>query len=139
MLDETLKASIRDAYQALVEKRGLRSRWGQRQMIAEVANALGDPDLPRPIAVVEAGTGTGKTIAYTIAALPVARARKKTLVIATATVALQEQLIYRDLPDILTHSGLDFQVSLAKGRGRYACLQKIDSHLVMRNHAGLLE
>ena len=129
MLDETLKASIRDAYQALVEKRGLRSRWGQRQMIAEVANALGDPDLPRPIAVVEAGTGTGKTIAYTIAALPVARARKKTLVIATATVALQEQLIYRDLPDILTHSGLDFQVSLAKGRGRYACLQKIDSHL----------
>ncbi len=129
MLDEDLKARIRDAYQTLLEQRELKPRWGQRQMIAEVANALGDPDKPQPIAVVEAGTGTGKTIAYTIAALPVARARDKTLVIATATVALQEQLIYRDLPDILGHSGLDFQVSLAKGRGRYACLQKIDNHL----------
>jgi len=129
LLDDTLKASIREAYQTLVTKRQLKPRWGQRQMIAEVANALGDPDAPQPIAVVEAGTGTGKTIAYTVAALPVARARHKTLVIATATVALQEQLLYRDLPDILTHSGLDFTVSLAKGRGRYACLQKIDHHL----------
>ena len=129
MLDDTLKASIREAYQTLVTKRQLKPRWGQRQMIAEVANALGDPDAPQPIAVVEAGTGTGKTIAYTVAALPVARARHKTLVIATATGALQEQLLYRDLPDILTHSGLDFTVSPAKGRGRYACLQKIDHHL----------
>ena len=129
MLPDTIKARIRDAYQTLVEQRDLKPRWGQRQMIAEVANALGDPDLPQPIAIVEAGTGTGKTIAYTIAALPVASARGKTLVIATATVALQEQLIYRDLPDILNHSGLNFQVSLAKGRGRYVCLQKIDNHL----------
>lgn len=98
-------------------------------MIAEVANALGDPDAPEPIAVVEAGTGTGKTIAYTVAALPVARALNKTLVIATATVALQEQLIHRDLPDILKHSGLNFSVALAKGRGRYVCLQKLDNHL----------
>lgn len=129
MLPDTIKERIREAYQTLVEQRELKPRWGQRQMIAEVANALGDPDLPQSIAVVEAGTGTGKTIAYTIAALPVASARDKTLVIATATVALQEQLIYRDLPDILNHSGLDFQVSLAKGRGRYVCLQKIDNHL----------
>ena len=49
--------------------------------------------------------------------------------ISTATVALQEQLIYRDLPDIRTHSGLKFTVRLAKGRGRYVCLQKLDSHL----------
>ncbi|MGB0763569.1 MAG: hypothetical protein ACPGPG_00145 [Luminiphilus sp.] len=68
MLDDTLKASIREAYQTLVTKRQLKPRWGQRQMIAEVANALGDPDAPQPIAVVEAGTGTGKTIAYTVAA-----------------------------------------------------------------------
>jgi ATP-dependent DNA helicase DinG len=129
LLPDTIKERIRGAYQTLVEQRDLKPRWGQRQMIAEVANALGDPDLPQPIAVVEAGTGTGKTIAYTVAALPVASARNKTLVIATATVALQEQLIYRDLPDILNHSGLDFQVSLAKGRGRYVCLQKIDNHL----------
>ena len=129
MLPDALKAEIRNAYQQLIENRGLSSRWGQRQMIAEVANALGDPDAPEPIAVVEAGTGTGKTIAYTVAALPAARAMDKTLVIATATVALQEQLIHRDLPDILKHSGLNFSVALAKGRGRYVCLQKLDNHL----------
>ena len=129
MLSDKLKTEIKNAYQALVDSRELSPRWGQRQMIAEVANALGDADALEAIAVVEAGTGTGKTIAYTVAALPIARARDKTLVIATATVALQEQLIYRDLPDILTHSGLSFSVQLAKGRGRYVCLQKLDNHL----------
>lgn len=124
-----MKTEIRDAYQQLTETRGLSARWGQRQMIAEVANALGDPDAPEPIAVVEAGTGTGKTIAYSVAALPVARARGKKLVIATATVALQEQLISKDLPDILNHSGLAFKVQLAKGRGRYVCVHKLDNHL----------
>ena len=77
MLDPALQDEIRDAYQSLIEHRKLNPRWGQRQMIAEVANALGDPDAPEPIAVVEAGTGTGKTIAYCVAALPIARARKK--------------------------------------------------------------
>lgn len=129
MLAEDIKATIRDAYQQLIDERGLSPRWGQRQMIAEVANALGDPDAPEPIAVVEAGTGTGKTIAYTLAALPVAKARGKTLVIATATIALQEQLVLRDLPDILRHSGLAFTVQLAKGRSRYVCLQKLDHQL----------
>jgi len=129
LLDPLLQDEIRDAYQALIEHRDLSPRWGQRQMIAEVANALGDPEAPEPIAVVEAGTGTGKTIAYCVAALPIARAREKKLVIATATVALQEQLIYRDLPDIAKHSGLSFSVQLAKGRGRYVCLQKLEHHL----------
>ena len=100
MLSDKLKTEIKNAYQALIDNRELSPRWGQRQMIAEVANALGDADALEAIAVVEAGTGTGKTIAYTVAALPIARARDKTLVIASATVALQEQLIYRDLPDI---------------------------------------
>ncbi len=129
MLDESLKDEIRTAYQSLVEARGLKPRLGQRQMIAEVANALGDPEAPEPIAVVEAGTGTGKTIAYTLAAVPVAKARGKHLVIATATVALQEQLLLKDLPDILKHSGLDFSLQIAKGRGRYVCLQKLDQGL----------
>ncbi|MGI9322713.1 MAG: ATP-dependent DNA helicase DinG, partial [Pseudomonadales bacterium] len=75
---------------------------------------------------VEAGTGTGKTIAYTLAAIPVARAYKKTIVIATATIALQEQIVYQDLPDILKHSGLEFSFVLAKGRRRYLCLSKLD-------------
>ena len=79
-------------------------------MIAEVANAFGDTEASSFLAI-EAGTGTGKTIAYTIAALPVAKARSKTLIIATATVALQEQLIFKDLPEIKRHSGLISAIS----------------------------
>ena len=129
MIDEGLQAEIRAAYQKLTESLDLAPRWGQRQMIAEVANALADPDAETPIAVVEAGTGTGKTIAYLVAALPIARARAKKLVVASATVALQEQLLFRDLPDVMKHSGLSFDAALAKGRGRYVCLLKLDHQL----------
>ena len=129
MIDEGLQAEIRAAYQKLTESLDLVPRWGQRQMIAEVANALADPDAENPIAVVEAGTGTGKTIAYLVAALPIARARAKKLVVASATVALQEQLLFRDLPDVMKHSGLSFDAALAKGRGRYVCLLKLDHQL----------
>ena len=129
MIDEDLQAEIRAAYQKLTDSLGLVPRWGQRQMIAEVANALADPEAETPIAVVEAGTGTGKTIAYLVAALPVARARGKKLVVASATVALQEQLLFRDLPDVMRHSGLKFDAALAKGRGRYVCLLKLDHQL----------
>ena len=77
--------------------------------------------------MVEAGTGTGKTLAYALAALPLARALEKKLVIATATVALQEQIVFRDLPDLREHSGLDFTFALAKGRRRYLCLARLEA------------
>lgn len=125
MLSEDLQKSVRDAFSNLTQAKGLKPRWGQRQMIAEVANTLGDMDRS-PFLAIEAGTGTGKTIAYTIAALPVAQARTKSLVIATATIALQEQLILKDLPEIKRHSGINFSYQLAKGRSRYLCLYKLD-------------
>ena len=138
MVDELLREQIREAYQRLTDSLDLTPRWGQRQMIAEVANALGDPEAETPIAVVEAGTGTGKTIAYLVAALPIARARGKTLVLASATVALQEQLLHRDLPDVLEHSGLEFEARLAKGRGRYVCLLKLDHQLAERDLSAII-
>ena len=82
-----------------------------------------------PHCVIEAGTGTGKTIAYTLAAIPVAQALGKSLVISTATIALQEQLVLKDLPDIRKHSGLNFDFVLAKGRRRYICLSRLDKLL----------
>jgi len=130
LLAEETKEQIREAYSRLVEQKSLSPRWGQRQMIAEIANTLSrigveDAEL-EPHAVIEAGTGTGKTIAYALAAIPVARALNKSLVISTATIALQEQLVLKDLPDIRHHSGLQFQFVLAKGRRRYVCLSKLD-------------
>jgi len=134
-LSEAEKTDIRDAYAAMIEARALAPRWGQRQMVAEVARAFGrvgatgadsDESGGAPIAVIEAGTGTGKTIAYLIPGLVMARSRGKRLVIATATVALQEQLLHKDLPDIRAGSGLDFDYVLAKGRRRYLCLSQLD-------------
>lgn len=129
MIDEALQDEIRVAYQTLTKALQLNPRWGQRQMIAEVANALGDPEADSPIAVVEAGTGTGKTVAYLVAALPIARKRGKKVVVASATIALQEQLLFRDLPDVMRNSGLEYEAALAKGRGRYICLLKLDHQL----------
>jgi ATP-dependent DNA helicase DinG len=133
LLDDVTKQQIRDAYFRLVEEKSLNPRWGQRQMIAEIANALArigtDTADPAPVCVVEAGTGTGKTIAYAVAAIPVARALGKTLIVSTATIALQEQFVNKDLPDIRRHSGLEFDFVLAKGRRRYVCLSRLDKAL----------
>ena len=131
MLTDDLKQTIQTAYSTLLDSKGLKARYGQRLMIADVARTLtsaGEAD-DAPVCVVEAGTGTGKTIAYTVAAVPIAQALEKTLVISTATVALQEQIVHKDLPDILHHSGLSFSYALAKGRVRYLCLSKLDAVL----------
>ncbi|WP_262946595.1 ATP-dependent DNA helicase DinG [Xenorhabdus indica] len=73
------------------------------------------------VCVIEAGTGTGKTLGYSIPLIPLAKAKKKTLILSTATVALQEQVMFKDLPDIRTNAGLDFTFAMVKGRGRYFC------------------
>jgi ATP-dependent DNA helicase DinG len=133
LLSEELKERIREAYNAIMERKSLTPRWGQRQMIAEIANTLARipgpgaraPDSPA-VCVIEAGTGTGKTIAYAVAAIPLAQALDKRLVVATATIALQEQFVNKDLPDIRDSSGLAFSFALAKGRRRYVCLSKLD-------------
>lgn len=129
MLTDELKQSIQTAYSTLLESKGLKARYGQRLMIAEVAKTLTSREETAAVCAVEAGTGTGKTIAYTLSAIPIAKSLEKTLVISTATVALQEQIIHKDLPDILRHSGLSFNFALAKGRGRYLCLSKLDNLL----------
>jgi len=126
MLTEVLKEEIQTAYSRLLEEKGYRARHCQKTMIAEIARTLGNVPDDNSICVVEAGTGTGKTIAYAIASIPIAKQLKKKIVIATATVALQEQIVYQDLPDIRLHSGLEFSFALAKGRRRYLCLSRLD-------------
>jgi ATP-dependent DNA helicase DinG len=127
MLSAAVKDEIQRAYRTWLEARGFRPRRGQREMIAAVARTLSG-DAPRLIAV-EAGTGTGKTAGYCLPAIPLAQALGKSIVISTATVALQEQVVLRDLPDLLRTSGLAFGFALAKGRGRYLCLKRLDDRL----------
>ncbi len=127
VLDDALKSEIQQGYRAWLAARGFRARRGQREMIAEVARTL-TGEAPRLLAV-EAGTGTGKTAGYCLPAIPIARTLGKSVVISTATVALQEQVVLRDLPDLKRHSGIEFDFALAKGRGRYVCLKRLDDRL----------
>jgi ATP-dependent DNA helicase DinG len=126
-LTDAVKDEIQTAYRTWLAARDFKPRRGQRQMIAQIARSL-SADEDR-IAVVEAGTGTGKTAAYCLAAIPLAQSLNKTIVLSTATVALQEQVILQDLPDIQERAGLKFSLTLAKGRGRYLCLKRLDDHL----------
>lgn len=101
-------------------------------------SALGDaasivapsPSAPlRSMAVIEAGTGVGKSLAYTVPAVALALSRGTRVLISTATVALQEQLIHKDLPalaaQLSAQLGQPLRFALAKGRGRFVCKLKL--------------
>lgn len=81
------------------------------------------------VGVIEAGTGTGKTLGYCLPLIPLAMEKHKTLIISTATVALQEQIISKDLPEIQARAGLSFSYAMAKGRSRYFCQMRCDVHM----------
>ena len=92
-------------------------RPGQRQMCEAVAVAL---DEDRHL-VVSAGTGTGKSMAYLA---PIAASGKKA-VVATATKALQDQLVNKDLPQLAQALGKPLRFAVLKGRSNYICLKKL--------------
>lgn len=127
MLSEKIKQVIRTSYKSIGENlTNFNPRKQQTFLIAEIAKTLaGEYDKQRKIITIEAGTGTGKSLAYSLGSIPLAISRNKKVCIATATVALQEQLVDKDLPFLKKHSGLDFNFTLAKGRQRYVCRQKL--------------
>ncbi|MGI6449747.1 MAG: ATP-dependent DNA helicase [Desulfitobacteriia bacterium] len=73
--------------------------------------------------IIEAGTGTGKTLAYLIPALWWARKNKSRVIIATYTITLQEQLFYKDLPFLQKILPFKTKGALLKGKNNYVCLQ----------------
>jgi ATP-dependent DNA helicase DinG len=92
------------------------SRPGQREM----ARAIEDAIETTHHVVVQAGTGTGKTLAYLVPAI----LSGKRVVVATATKALQDQLVGKDLPFLAEHLGHPFTYASLKGRANYLCLQR---------------
>lgn len=131
MLSDALKTQIKTIHQQIKSALpGYQPRPSQNKLVAEMANIIaGSYHSYDRIGLIEAGTGTGKSLAYLLAAVPLALQKKKTLVIATATVALQEQLVYKDLPFFQQHSALDFEFTLVKGRQRYACIERLQQQL----------
>ena len=92
-------------------------REGQLQMARLVERGL----LESLHTVVEAGTGVGKSLAYLVPAL---RSGKK-VVVSTGTIALQEQLLTKDIPLVQRALGTDLRVVLLKGRNNYLCRDKL--------------
>ena len=110
-------------YSAWLDAKSYSSREGQVRMIQFIRDTL-QSRRPR-IGVVEAGTGTGKTIAYAASTIPAGRAQDKRVVIVTATVALQDQISGKDLPELRTLTDVPFTFVLAKGRRRYVCPSRL--------------
>jgi len=79
------------------------------------------------LATIEAGTGTGKSLAYLIPALLWAKQNEERVVVSTNTINLQEQLIRKDLPFLQRATGLEFMAVLVKGRGNYICRRRLES------------
>jgi len=104
-------------------------RAGQHEMATLVENAIAE----KRHLVVQAGTGTGKTLAYLVPALT----SGVNVVVATATKALQDQLASKDLPFLAEHSGIEFDWAILKGRSNYICRQRL--HEVADPAQGQLE
>ncbi|HEX8459267.1 MAG TPA: helicase C-terminal domain-containing protein [Pyrinomonadaceae bacterium] len=96
-------------------------RPGQIQMAEAVLRAFEE----RRHLLVEAGTGTGKTLAYLVPAIAAATARGERVVISTGTKNLQEQLMEKDIPFLQRVLPKKFTAAYMKGRNNYACLQRI--------------
>ena len=77
------------------------------------------------IALIEAGTGTGKSLAYLVPAIYWAMTRGEVSVISTHTIALQEQLFFKDIPFLLKVLDVEIEVQLVKGMNNYLCLKKM--------------
>lgn len=118
-----MSKKVREALDVAVDAIGGSAREGQIEMAEAVANALTD----RHHLMVQAGTGTGKSLAYLIPGI--VHGRK--VLVATATLALQRQLVDRDLPAVVPALekllGREVTYAIYKGVGNYICLQKMNS------------
>ncbi|MGH7860432.1 MAG: ATP-dependent DNA helicase, partial [Candidatus Binatia bacterium] len=99
---------------------GYESRAEQVTMARAVARTLEHGG----VLVVEAGTGTGKSLAYLIPAIHWAREHGERVIVSTRTINLQEQLVRTDLPFLRENLAIEFTAVLVKGRGNYLCLRK---------------
>lgn len=127
MLPANIQNAIKHSYQNLSHQLdGFIPRRAQNYLVAEIAKTLsGTYHKSNRVIVAEAGTGIGKSLAYLMASVPFAQFGEKKIIISTATVALQEQLINKDMPLYRRLIETPFSFLLAKGRQRYCCAEKL--------------
>jgi len=98
------------------------SHFAARQQQIEMAEAVQSALENESVAIIEAGTGTGKTFAYLVPAL----LSGKKVIVSTGTKNLQDQLFHRDLPSVCEILKLPVKVALLKGRANYLCQYRLD-------------
>jgi len=117
--DATVTAVFREAFPRVMPDHEVRP--AQIEMAVEVAHALND----EKVSILEAGTGTGKSLAYLVPAALWARANEAKVVVATHTLTLQGQLASSDLP-LLPKAGLPLKWATLRGRSNYLCRRKLE-------------
>jgi len=102
---------------------GYEHRPQQVEMLRAVARAFNQ----HTHLLVEAGAGTGKSIAYLLPAAYFAATNSEHVVISTNTINLQDQLYHKDIPDLQRLLGIEFRAALLKGRRNYLCLRRLEA------------
>ncbi|WP_120510388.1 ATP-dependent DNA helicase DinG [Photobacterium salinisoli] len=129
MLHNQIKTDIKQCYTNLsAQLEHFIPRRAQNYLVAEIAKTLsGEYHDKHRMLVAEAGTGIGKSLSYLMGCIPFALFNNKKVLIATATVALQEQLVHKDLPLFRQIFPKEFSFILAKGRQRYCCSHRLEA------------
>ena len=120
-LDVRIAAAFDDGGPLAAALPAFEPRPGQRTMAAAVGDILGGGG----VLLAEAGTGTGKTLAYLVPAILSGRR----VLVSTGTRNLQDQIYYKDLPALREALGVPFTAAYMKGRANYLCLQRFESVL----------
>lgn len=128
--DESFDAFL-EQFEKTLEARfpGYERREGQHRMFQEVHASLEE----EKHLLIEAGTGTGKSLGYLVPALYYGLKENKPIIVSTHTIQLQEQLRNRDIPllkELLPHA---FKVAVLKGRNHYLCLRKFEQKLNLQD------
>ncbi|ANE04730.1 ATP-dependent DNA helicase [Corynebacterium crudilactis] len=136
---EPLNASTEELLAAAVEALGGARRAGQEAMAKAVTKAF---DGKRHLAV-QAGTGTGKSLAYLVPAIRHAQKTNSTVIVSTATIALQRQLVNRDLPRLVDALEPLMErrptFAIMKGRSNYLCMNKVARQEELNQEDALIE
>ncbi len=109
-------------------KENYENRSGQQSLLRSICKCFNE----NIHGAFEAGTGIGKSFAYLIPAITKAKSERERIVISTATINLQNQLLQKDIPFVLKMleiSEEDVKVALVKGRGNYICLRKLEDKI----------
>ncbi len=118
---DALAAVIDDDGELSRQFDGFEPRPAQVEMLRQVARAFNGSS----ILCVEAGTGVGKSYAYLLPAITWAMENEERIVISTATINLQQQLVEKDIPEVQRLLGSEVPVVLVKGRGNYLCRKRL--------------